>query len=742
MANRFIIGKGELLTYPIEAPGGGGEKDHPYTLTEAKTAIIPAIVSAAQEFDSLPPAACPLDMAVAKLTLHPSYIAKSFFPAILLRNAGLTSVGSRTVSVQPRTENRKRIVGPTETSQLFVAGNRKAFWAFASFAGQLTEATPDALNFAEIEQFSAMTAEDRIRPLVSAAGDYFEVGLHLLPDTPTEVVREPFKAFAAECGFEVISDLEFQAGRLLFLPLRGSASELKRLADFTMLRVARPMPSMRGVRPVPRNAQPEIVFQLPVGDPLSREPKVAILDGGLPSEHPLSNYIGRYFKADEAAADAPDYVDHGLGVTSAFLFGPIEPGTPASRPYAFVDHHRVLDAQSDKEDPLELYRTLAHIETVLLSRQYQFLNLSLGPDLSIDDSDVHAWTAVIDSLLSNGETLMTVAVGNNGERDAALGFNRVQVPADCVNALSVGASSHSGKEWDRATYSACGPGRTPGKRKPDIVAFGGSPQQYFHVATEGKRPTVTAKLGTSFAAPLALRSAVGIRAVLGNDVHPLTIKALLVHGCECLDPHLFDEIGWGRVPTDLNTVIMCPDGVARIIYQGELKPGKFLRAPVPLPLTPLVGKVKLSATFCYASPTDPQDASAYTKAGLIITFRPHQEKKVKSKNGKTAKYAKSTTFFPLANWRTEAEQRADLGKWETVLHGTNSYLGSTLSGSTFDIHYNARDGGMAVTGAERIRYALVLTLEAPKNVNLYDDVLAAHAVLRPIEPQISIPLRI
>jgi hypothetical protein len=74
-----------------------------------------------------------------------------------------------------------------------------------------------------------------------------------------------------------------------------------------------------------------------------------------------------------------------------------------------------------------------------LSRQYQFINLSLGPDLPIEDTEVHAWTSVIDDLLSDGETLMTVAVGNNGEMDRESGNARIQVPSDCVNALAVGA---------------------------------------------------------------------------------------------------------------------------------------------------------------------------------------------------------------------------------------------------------------------------------------------------------------
>jgi hypothetical protein len=126
-----------------------------------------------------------------------------------------------------------------------------------------------------------------------------------------------------------------------------------------------------------------------------------------------------------------------------------------------VDHLRVLDQESGGEDPLELYRTLGLIEQVLLSRSYEFINLSLGPDLEVEDQEVHAWTSVIDELLSDGDTLMTVAVGNNGERDRELGYSRVQVPSDCVNALAVGAADDTGADWARAPYSAIGPGRSP-----------------------------------------------------------------------------------------------------------------------------------------------------------------------------------------------------------------------------------------------------------------------------------------
>lgn len=736
MANRFIIGKGELLTYDIPPPPMVPTKAHPYGLAEAKAQLIPQIVTAVLDMQALPQAACPSNVAVVKVDLHPSYIAKSFFPTALLRQAGLTPVGSRTIRVHPRKDLRKNAPAECETTQLFVAGERDTFAKLPSIATQLIENTKEALQFAEIEQFSSMTFRDRLRVDVSGSDNVFEIGLHLLPDQSSDDLRKAFLRYAKTCGFEVNSEFDFPVGRMLFMAAKGNASGLENLAKFSLLRVVRPMPTIRGSRPFARGTPISVNFSLPTAEPLSSEPSVAILDGGLPSKHVIGSFVSRYEKSDPAAADVKDYIDHGLGVTSAFLFGPIEPSAEAERPYSYVAHFRVLDELSSAEDPFALYRTLAHVEEVLLSRTYQFINLSLGPDLPADDSDVHAWTAVLDTLLSDGETLMTVAVGNNGQRDQVNRLDRIQVPSDSVNALSIGAANHTTAKWARADYSARGPGRSPGRRKPDVVAFGGCPKEYFHVAAAGRKPELAATMGTSYAAPYALRTAVGVRAVLGEVVHPLTIKALIVHAAQN-DPGVNAmDVGWGRIPNDLNEIITCGDGVARIIYQGLLRPGKYLRAPVPLPTTALKGKVRLSATFCYASPVDVEDAAAYTKAGLTITFRPNIDKTA-------GKQVKTRSFFSASEFRTEQEQRSDLGKWETVLHASDRMLGSSLKQAMFDIHYNARDGGaVAGAGSELIRYALVLTVEATRHANLYDDILAAHAVLKPIEPRISLPVRI
>lgn len=733
----FLLGHGERLTVDIKGPKRGGKKVEVYSFAEAKTRLVPKFRETTSVLDTLPQEACPHDFGVARLMLNPSYIAKSFFPTGLLRAVGLKSVGSQTVRITPERWSKKDTPRECTTTEFFVAGKRSAFQNIVQRINEIEDGSDEALDLAHIESFSSFTSEDRVRDYGSKKERFFEIGIHLLPNEESTFIQVGFEIYAKRLDIKVYRDLSFQAGNMWFVPVEGTHSSIAKLAEFVFVRVVRLVPKLRGLRPLKRSSEVPIICQMPTEQPLSSVPKVAILDGGLPKIHPIGPWLRSYRILDTNAHDDPSGIEHGLAVTSAFLFGPIHPGGLAQRPFAYADHLRVLDKDSGTEDPLELYRTLGFIEQVLLSRQYEFINLSLGPDLPIEDSDVHAWTSVIDDLLSDGETFMTIAIGNNGGMDRDSGNARVQVPSDCVNAIAVGASNDVSSLWARASYSAFGPGRSPGVVKPDLLAFGGDGDKYFHVLSAGKKPTLTPQLGTSFASPYLLRNAVGIRAILGTDLSLLAIKALLVHSAEHAN-HDKLEVGWGKIPEDLMTIITCPSGIARVVYQGELKPGKYLRASLPIPKAGLNGRIKLKATFCYASPIDPQDASSYTRAGLDIVFRPNDSRIEKGKSNPVTK-----GFFDMKRYATEEERRSDIGKWETVLHAEKSMLGSSLNGPVFDIHYNAREAGAATTGADKIKYALVITVEAPKHEDLYNEILRSYqSILLPIQPQISLPIRV
>lgn len=73
------------------------------------------------------------------------------------------------------------------------------------------------------------------------------------------------------------------------------------------------------------------------------------------------------------------------------------------------------------------------------------------------------------------------------------------------------------------------------------------------------------------------------------------------------------------------------------------------------------------------------------------------------------------------------------GMIQTVLHGAKSMRGSSLTNSIFDIHYNIREAGGCVAGAEKIRYALIITVE----VDLYNEILRVYTKM-----QVSLPISV
>lgn len=124
MAERsnFLIGYGERLASDLAAPLAGAPKQHPYTFAEARRLLAPKVKATAAELSSLPPEVCPRDHTVALVTLHPAYLAKSYYPAELLHTYGLETVGSRSREVSPNKWTKKKPPATAVTSELFVAG--------------------------------------------------------------------------------------------------------------------------------------------------------------------------------------------------------------------------------------------------------------------------------------------------------------------------------------------------------------------------------------------------------------------------------------------------------------------------------------------------------------------------------------------------------------------------------------------------------------------------------------------
>jgi hypothetical protein len=690
--------------------------------------------------DDLPADACPGDRAIAGVTLNPEYIAKSFFPADLLRDLGLEQVGSRPRRLIPEQKSKGRTPEEALTTELFVSGPRSAFRNWNERVARMDPESRVGLEIVTIEEVRAPAPGSKIKgDLPSSGMVVLEVVLHTDEISGELAVVASFAKFLQNRSVDAALERRFYSGGLCFLEVEAPVERVLEIAQFSALRAVRKMPALRVLRPTIRTAAltPQAVA-LPTGPALDTKIKAAIFDGGVPEGHAASPWTKAYDATGTGPADG-DYLDHGLSVTSAFLFGHIDPTKPVPQPFCNVDHYRVLD-DAPGQDPRELYEVLHRIETVLSHRTYDFINLSLGPILSVEDDDVHAWTAVLDEHLASRDTLATVAVGNTGESDSLAELNRIQVPADCVNALAVGACDSPDADWKRAAYSSVGPGRSPGLIKPDLVGFGGSMQRPFLTVGPTAVPELRPTSGTSFAAPSVLRLGAGVRAHFGDSMNMLAIRALLIHCTEASTLPMV-EVGRGRVAPDLEALVLCGDDTARLVYQGTITAAKYIRAAIPLPLSPVDGKVKLTATLCYATACDPHHPGNYTRAGLQPTFRPHADKRKKSDQI----HPNSRPFFGKGSVKglNEEELRRDAMKWENTMHESHSMLGSSLKDPVFDIHYNSRMEGQNHTPGSVLRYALIVSLTAPKVPDLYDQIVRRYATLiEPLRPVVDIPIRL
>lgn len=747
MAKRnFLLGKGERLTEQIRVPSGPVNKAAPYTFAEAKARLQPMLDKVVDGINQLPADACPDDYAIATITLNPEYIAKTYYPSELLRTVGLDAVGSRSRKILPEKRSNSREPQESVTTELFVRGKRNAFNKWANELPNWVEGVFGAIQIIEIEEIAFPTPANKIKEIKSQLSQtVYEVVLHSDEGNAEANILNKFRIYLSNHELDAKFQRRFYAGGLCFLELEAPTQAAVDIAQFSLVRVVREMPSLRLLRPPIRSAGTEnsVIIKLPNTGAMDPSVKAVIFDGGIPENHPICKWVN-YYEAKGLGSATKDLYEHGVGVTSAFLFGHINPKEPLPVPYANVDHYRVLD-DVPGENPFELYEVLERITSVLVQKDYSFVNLSLGPNLPIEDDEIHAWTAVLDEYLSDGKTLLTVAVGNDGEGDAQTNLNRVQVPSDCVNALSIGACDVPDNNWQRAPYSSVGPGRSPGLIKPDLVDFGGSLQRPFLVLDAENGFGLAPTGGTSFSSPSVLRLGAGIRAHFGNSLSELAIRTLLIHSAENA-PISKTEIGWGRVARNLNDITVCEDHVVRVVFQGSITASKFIRAPIPLPNSELSGKIKIKATLCYATNVDPHHSGNYTRSGIEITFRPSKTTKRKVAEGESEPlHAQTKPFFSKSQkaYQTEEELRRDAWKWENCLHAENQFLGKSLNDPVFDIHYNARLEGHNDTRIQEIQYALVITVEAPRVGDLYNQVVRRYATqLEQLQPLIDIPIKV
>lgn len=742
----LLIGQGERLIHDGTWATGGSKKPEPYTLEQQRSLFMPVLDGLVDDARRRSSRLAPRGEVAAKLTIHPQFLAKSYFPSGLLKSTGLRLIGSRGIDLVPRKMSRD--VQPVElpTAALIVAGTVREFSKAAELLQSAKLSSSMQEQFNRLERIEPFQPADRKKGLDLANFDgWAETVLHA-SFSERDVVRA-FIELVSGLGADAPLDRARTIGGLTFLPLRISAATapefIREVEDFTHLRAIRNMPV---ISEDPVNADSAMARSLELAPALPQGPAIddgfhaVIFDGGFTSG--LLPWV--------KASDAPGVphpasnLSHGEAVTSAFLFGSMENVVGAvPPPYCSVDHVRVLPSTANDMHVRDVIDRI--IGTLQKARDegspYALANLSLGPRMPVVDDDPHEWTVRLDDFLSLGDLFMTVAVGNDGSHGQDLG--RVQPPADAVNVFAVGASDGSHEKAGRAPYSCLGPGRSPGLVKPDAVAFGGvkgTPLRLLNPATG----MIGAHYGTSYSAPLALRLAAGVKATIAQDIQPIMLHALLVSRTMFNSRrHDQTEMGWGILPATVEEILLSDPDEVVIMYQGLIAKGQPLRAAIPLPSGLTTDqKVQIGATFAYRAPIDPAHPVNYTRAGLEVRYQPDG--------------INSKPFFSKTEYDTEQTLRGDALKWETCRHRQKSTGLEKLTDPSFVIRYQGREEGSGdpdalkdpITGQllpahqqpSALPFALVVRIKVPGVVDLAEHVLQQFQVLTevPLKAEIQV----
>ncbi len=710
----LLIANGHELIGQLSWPKGGGKKWLPYTILDAREALHSQLVDLVNFAKEMPPKYAPRGEVTARVVLHPSFLAKTYFPSTILRDSGLSILGSRPVTISPR-RTRSSEESLQETASIFVSGTEANFLDMDERLLKSTS-TIRREQFSRIESIDAYQALEKLRISEDSQWPgHAHITMHAL-ETDADILAS-FKSVVEELGGKLSNrGFRFVPG-LTFVAIEIAPEKLRELANFNRIRLIRSLPELQQEwkleQPLTRSYG---TVSLPSSTSISSV-KTAIFDGGTSNSFP--DHVTE-IASSLSPSSSPKDLAHGINVTSAFLYGHVaDEATVLPTPFCHVDHHRVLPTLSNPEQALDV---LDSIVTALRSAKvsgtpYRFANISIGPIATFFDDDVHEWTSRLDTELADGRTLCTAAVGNNGHLGGELA--RIQPPGDAVNIFAIGAADSNKKKWGKAIYSAVGPGRSPGYVKPDIVAFGGSNAEPVPVFNP-MAGTVVGVAGTSFASPLALRVAVGIDALSSSAFEPITLQALMINDSEfSARSHSRADVGWGRLTLNPEGIIYTSSDVVRVVYQGVTRPGNPQKAIIPIPKNlPAGTKVTLGATFCYRAPVDSAHAINYTRAGLWV--RAYKGPK------------RSLSLFGGGMYKTEAELRRDSMRWDTVLHAKRKIDVDDLDNPYFHINYQVRDEGESVRieDAVPMPYSLVVTIEAPGVLDLLARVQEEYPVLQ------------
>lgn len=297
----------------------------------------------------------------------------------------------------------------------------------------------------------------------------------------------------------------------------------------------------------------------PLPRDLSSMPIVGVVDGGLSA---TSYKAAEAWRAPALIKDALADTKHGNQVTSLIVQGHDWNNNLTLPPlYCQVGVVQAV-ARKGTKPFVDTTGLINYLDVVMTARpETKVWNFSLNQNRECDLDQVSELGHAISMLARKHKILPVISIGNKPG-------DRMQAPADCEAALTVGGRLHSadGKAGRYCTVSLSGPGPSS-MLKPEIAHFS-------HVRAIGGATIAGSSFSAALSSPLAAHTMAQLR-----DPSPDLVKALLLHQC---DGSGFDpSIGFGSPGETMPW--NCEPGMVTLQWSASLKAGAAYYWELPIP---------------------------------------------------------------------------------------------------------------------------------------------------------------
>ncbi len=199
-------------------------------------------------------------------------------------------IGSRPTRIKPEKRSRGREPIESLTTELIASVKRSALRRWSQALPEWASTTVLKKELPSIEQIFTLDPHQKIKgDLTGKDKVTLEIILHVGEIEGEITLLDQFGAFLEARGIDPDFGRRFYAQGLCFLEMEALANTASEIATFSTVRALRMMPELRLLRPTIKSAGiPSPMPDLPEEAPVSLETRVAIFDGGILVDHPIT----------------------------------------------------------------------------------------------------------------------------------------------------------------------------------------------------------------------------------------------------------------------------------------------------------------------------------------------------------------------------------------------------------------------------------------------------------------------